>query len=120
MGFESVDGDTNFDYRLSLNKGSVQKTKFFCPLINKPSINNNNFRYKIYNCLAIGGFSKVYLVRSLIDGKFYAIKFMRKFNPSNEESFFDKDKFDAMKNEVSVCDELNHPFLVRMVNAFET
>ena len=35
-------------------------------------------KYKIYKCLAIGGFSKVYLVRSLEDGKFYAMKVMAK------------------------------------------
>lgn len=58
----------------------------------KQNINNSNnsnknkidkiegckFDYQIYNCLAIGGFSKVYLARSYDDGKFYAIKFIKK------------------------------------------
>lgn len=39
---------------------------------------NFSFNYEIYNCLAIGGFSKVYLARSYDDGKFYAIKFIKK------------------------------------------
>lgn len=29
VGFESVDGDVNFDYRLSLGKGQLEGTKFF-------------------------------------------------------------------------------------------
>lgn len=83
IGFESVDGDVNFDYRLSLNKGTILKTKFFYPLFSK-NYSNSSFRYKIYNCLAIGGFSKVYLSRSLENGQFYAIKFMKKMNPNGE------------------------------------
>jgi serum/glucocorticoid-regulated kinase 2 len=35
-------------------------------------------KYKIIKCLAIGGFSKVYLVRSHYDGKFYAMKAVSK------------------------------------------
>lgn len=33
VGFESVDGDINFDYRLSLSKGCIEKTKFFVPFM---------------------------------------------------------------------------------------
>ena len=89
IGFESADGDTNFDYRLSLNKGELTTTKFFYPLFKNKS-QNNSFRYKIYNCLAIGGFSKVYLARSLENGQFYAIKFMKKHKNSNDEDFHDR------------------------------
>jgi len=39
---------------------------------------NEAVKYKMYNCLAIGGFSKVYLARSYENGQFYAIKFIRK------------------------------------------
>lgn len=67
----------------------------------------------MYNCLAIGGFSKVYLVRSCEDGQFYVIKFIRKGGA-------DRDKWESMKNEVEVCTNLDHPFLVKMVQAFET
>ena len=76
VGFESVDGDINFDYRLSLEKGELEKTKFFYPFTNKSA--QDTLKYKIYNCLAIGGFSKVYLARSYENGQFYAIKFIRK------------------------------------------
>lgn len=92
VGFESVDGDINFDYRLSLKNGFIDKTKFFYPLL-KASSSSEPFRYKIYNCLAVGGFSKVYLVRSLENGCFYAIKFIRKARGDSEGTVRDKDKF---------------------------
>lgn len=76
VGFMSVDGDINFDYRLSLRKGVIQTTKFFQPFFNKS--HTHSIGYKIYNCLAIGGFSKVYLARSYENGQFYAIKFIKK------------------------------------------
>lgn len=38
----------------------------------------------------------------------------------NEEEVQDLDKFDSMKNEVEVCNDLDHPFLVKMIHAFET
>lgn len=34
--------------------------------------------YKIYKCLSVGGFSKVFLVRSKKSGKFFAAKFIEK------------------------------------------
>jgi len=37
VGFESVDGDVNFDYRLSLEKGCIEKTKFFVPFLMRSS-----------------------------------------------------------------------------------
>lgn len=88
VGFESVDGDLNFDYRLSLEKGCVEKTKFFHPFTQK-SNQINSIKYKIYNCLAIGGFSKVYLARSYENGQFYAIKFIRKYDRND---IHEKDK----------------------------
>lgn len=111
VGFESADGDINFDYRLTLKKGVLERTKFFYPLFRRR--NKEAFPYRMYNCLAIGGFSKVYLVRSLEDGQFYVIKFMKKVET-------DKDKWESMRNEVEVCTNLDHPFLVKMVEAFET
>lgn len=41
-------------------------------------------------------------------------------NVKGEDLLPDKEKFDSMINEVEVCNNLNHPFLVRMVHAFET
>jgi hypothetical protein len=89
VGFESVDGDVNFDYRLSLGKGEVEKTKFFYPFVNKCT-QADTLKYKIYNCLAIGGFSKVYLARSYENGQFYALKFIRKVET---DDLHDRDKY---------------------------
>ena len=47
---------------------------------------NRVLNYEIYSCLAIGGFSKVYLARSREDAKFYAVKFIRKAKESNSFS----------------------------------
>lgn len=71
-------------------------------------------RYKICKCLAIGGFSKVYLVRSLRDGHFYAMKVMLKrfINENQKESI--------IENERNICRMLNHPFVVKLNHCFET
>lgn len=82
-GFESADGDINFDYRLSLGKGVITKSKFFYLLSSKGA---GPVRFKIYNCLAVGGFSKVYLGRSLDNGQFYALKFIRKQLGAEDQS----------------------------------
>lgn len=94
MGFESADGDVSFDYRLTLKKGVIEKTKFFYPLFKRTETSSLPFR--IYNCLAIGGFSKVYLARSLQDGQFYVIKFIKKVQ--DQGGLQDRDKLESMKN----------------------
>jgi serine/threonine protein kinase len=58
--------------------------------------------------LAIGGFSKVYLARSYEDGRFYAIKFIKKKAEKNDLNRA------AVINEMEICSQLNHPFLVKM------
>jgi serine/threonine protein kinase len=84
IGFESVDGDILLDYRISLGNGILDRNIDFKCLRNKKE--GTLERYKILKCLAIGGFSKVYLVRSLVDGKFYAMKVMsKKFIFENEK-----------------------------------
>jgi hypothetical protein len=84
VGFESVDGDILLDYRISLGNGILDRTVDFKCLRHKKE--GTLEKYKILKCLAIGGFSKVYLVRSLADGKFYAMKVMsKKFIFENEK-----------------------------------
>lgn len=76
VGFESVDFNLLLDYQISIGKGILtDKTSFNC-LEYVPE--GRLKKYKIYKCLAIGGFSKVYLVRNLKDGNFYAMKVMLK------------------------------------------
>ena len=70
--------------------------------------------YEIYSCLAIGGFSKVYLARSREDGKFYAVKFIKKVK---EISNFNEK---SILNEMKIGKEVSHPFLISMRESFET
>ena len=42
-------------------------------------------KYKLEKCLATGGFSKVYLARSLCTGQFVAAKFVDKTKVSSED-----------------------------------
>lgn len=84
IGFESVDGDILLDYRVTLGNGILDRTVDFRCLKHKRD--GTLEKYKVLKCLAIGGFSKVYLVRSLGDGKFYAMKVMsKKFIFDNEK-----------------------------------
>lgn len=71
-------------------------------------------KYQICKCLAIGGFSKVYLVRSLKDGQFYAMKVMLK------QFICENQKENIVENEKDICAQLNHPFVVKMNHCFET
>lgn len=84
VGFESMDEDLILDYKISIGKGILtKKTVFNCI---EYVAEGRLKKYKICKCLAIGGFSKVYLVRSLRDGHFYAMKVMlKKFISENQK-----------------------------------
>ncbi len=76
VGFESVRKNIVFDYRLSIGNGEIGGNhELKCFYYSKEK---GLQRYKIYRCLAIGGFSKVYLVRCRQDGRFFAMKVMNK------------------------------------------
>lgn len=77
VGFESAHRDLLLDYRISIGEGTLEaeKMSFNCiEFVGEGRLK----KYQICKCLAIGGFSKVYLVRSLKDGQFYAMKVMLK------------------------------------------
>jgi serum/glucocorticoid-regulated kinase 2 len=76
MGFESIDQDILLDYQISLGQGVLGRNASFNCL--EYVAEGRLKKYRICKCLAIGGFSKVYLVRSLRDGQFYAMKVMLK------------------------------------------
>ncbi len=71
------------DYQISIGKGTMDSKESFNCLEYIPE--GRLKKYKIYKCLAIGGFSKVYLVRNLRDGSFYAMKVMLKKFISNTQ-----------------------------------
>ena len=91
IGFESVDGDILLDYQIALGEGILTRKISFNCLEYLDESESKLRRYKICKCLAIGGFSKVYLVRSLRDGQFYAMKVMLKkfINSTQKESIIE-------------------------------
>jgi serine/threonine protein kinase len=112
IGFESIDQDLLLDYQVSIGQGILsKKTSFNCL---EYVADGRLKKYKICKCLAIGGFSKVYLVRSLRDGQFYAMKVMLK------RFISDNQKQNIIENEKSIGAMLNHPFIVKLNHCFET
>ena len=110
IGFESIDSDLLLDYQISIGKGKLsRKTSFNClEYVSEGKLK----KYRICKCLAIGGFSKVYLVRSQRDGQFYAMKVMlKKFISSTQ-------KENIIENEKNICEKLNHPFIVKLNHSF--
>ena len=78
-------------------------------MVNKKN-KDNVLNYEIYNCLAIGGFSKVYLSRSRQNGQFYALKIIKKKEkPDNSHNASN------IINEMKICENINHPFLVKLI-----
>jgi serine/threonine protein kinase len=105
-----MDSDILLDFQMCIGKGTLtRKTSFNClEYIPEGKLK----KYKICKCLAIGGFSKVYLVRSLRDGNFYAMKVMlKKFISSTQ-------KENIIENEKNICSQLNHPFIVKLNHSF--
>lgn len=76
VGFEVSPPNYVFDYKFELGSGNLEENlQLICLTRSKEKLLD---KYKICCCLAIGGFSKVFLVRSKADGKFFAAKFMDK------------------------------------------
>ncbi len=70
--------------------------------------------FEIMRCVGSGGFSKVYLARKKASGLFYALKLMDK------ENIRAKEKEVIVENERSVMMRLEHPFIVKLLYAFES
>ena len=71
-------------------------------------------KYKLCKSLSSGGFSRVYLVRNLLTGKFYAAKFMEKSSQVNI------DRHESIQNEFIIHKSLKHPYIVEMEEYIET
>lgn len=77
LGFCTSNNNLKLDYMISVNEGELTQSLLLeCFYASKKT--NRILNYEIYNCLAIGGFSKVYLARSKEDGKFCVMKFIMK------------------------------------------
>lgn len=77
VGFASTHNDLLLDYRISIGDGRLEAEKMGFRCV-EYCAEERLKQYEVVKCLAIGGFSKVYLVRSLKDGQFYAMKVMLK------------------------------------------
>jgi len=70
--------------------------------------------YEIIRAIGSGGFSRVFLVRSKNNGKFYAMKAISK-------AFILKNKKQKLVlNEKNIMVKINHPFLAKLYHSFET
>ena len=76
VGFETVFGNKEIDYILTLSGEIKPKALTLRPLIYFRSKKICMKDFRIIKTLGSGGFSRVYLVRSRLDGKFYAMKLM--------------------------------------------
>lgn len=65
-------------------------------------------------CISVGGFSKVYILRSKKNGNFFIGKFIDK-SLSDDKKFYD-----LVMNEKSINEIIDYQFLVKMHNFIET
>lgn len=71
--------------------------------------------FEVYQQLGKGAYAKVYLVRSVKDGKMYALKTYIK-----KEYLTKPQRFVNLKSEVDIMSVINHPSIVRLEHVCET
>ncbi|CAD8157658.1 unnamed protein product [Paramecium octaurelia] len=122
VGFQTLESNIYLDYYLTTNKDLAvlsNQTLSLKPLygIYQNGINLDSFYF--LQCIGIGGFSRVYLVRYKFNGQFMALKMISK-------SFIEQhDKFQIVQNERDIMVHLannnnSHPNLCKLLCAFET
>lgn len=77
----------------------------------KSKLNVNDFH--IMNTLGSGSFGRVHLVRTKLDNKFFAMKVLRK------SEIIKLRQVEHTINEKQILEELNMPFLVKMLGTFQ-
>ncbi|CAD8121453.1 unnamed protein product [Paramecium sonneborni] len=122
VGFQSLDNNIHLDYYLTTNKelGLLNnQTLSLKPLygIYQNQISLDSFYF--LQCIGIGGFSRVYLVRYKFNGQFMALKMISK------QFIEQNDKFQIVQNERDIMVHLannnnTHPNLCKLLCAFET
>ena len=70
--------------------------------------------YIFIKMIGVGGFSKVYEVRDIRNGKLYAMKVI------NKSSVEKSNKIHQIISEKKIIQKVNHPFLIKMHSAFQT
>lgn len=72
-------------------------------------------RFKVKKALGVGSFAKVYLATNCEDNQMYAVKAFNKETLAKQK----KGK-DAIKNEIQILSELNHPNLMHLYEVHES
>ncbi|KAM3133920.1 hypothetical protein pb186bvf_014035 [Paramecium bursaria] len=118
--FMTNDRNFIYDYYLSLDERSLSMFKdkildLHPSVFDKQDADNVNIKdFTLVRCIGSGGFSRVYLVRYKVNGKFYAMKLIDK------EFVLQNKKQDLIQNERDIMSVIKHPFTVKMEYAFES
>lgn len=118
LTYKSTKKDLAIDYCLTLPDMDASflngKSLSLTPVYRKKQDNVDINSFEILHCIGTGGFSKVFLVRFMEDGKFYAMKVISK------DFILKHKKKRIVINERNIMKELNdHPFIVKMKFCFE-
>ncbi|CAK70461.1 unnamed protein product (macronuclear) [Paramecium tetraurelia] len=70
--------------------------------------------FEFIRCIGMGGFSKVYMVREMHTGQFYAMKLIEK------KPILQQNKQQIIQQERDIMSNLDHPFIVGLQYAFES
>mmetsp|Transcript_83575 Transcript_83575/g.115297 ORF Transcript_83575/g.115297 Transcript_83575/m.115297 type:complete len:234 (+) Transcript_83575:706-1407(+) len=83
-------------------------------IFTRDTLKNCKFEdFKIKAIVGKGNFGKVYLVESQINGKFHAMKSIRK------DIVIESDSIENLKTEKSILLQVNHPFIIGMDYVFQ-
>ncbi|KAM3136385.1 hypothetical protein pb186bvf_011520 [Paramecium bursaria] len=126
IGFATLDKNIAIDYYLSLKKKDLipldRQTIKLEPLfkeVDNGSLTLNSFI--ILQCIGMGGFSRVYLVRSKSNGRFLALKLISKqFIQENQKQTIVQNERDVMVQLNLVDQHVAKQFICSLECAFET
>ncbi len=113
------DSDVHTDYMLSLpdrRLSYLPEKIILTPIYSSPKSRESKWSlndFEIITQIGQGGYGKVYLVRSLIDGRFYALKQLKK-------SRFAKRKYLRIYRERIIMEDVKSKHTVKLFYAFQT
>ncbi|CAD8121301.1 unnamed protein product [Paramecium sonneborni] len=116
VAFTTIDHNILIDYYLTLEERPIiwPELQLECqePVQGSQHVSLKDFQ--ILKCIGAGGFSKVYLVRSKLNGHFYAMKLVDK------EFIIKYKKAELLQNERDIMAFIYHPFTIQMLFSFES
>ena len=114
VGYRTSDRDVLKDYYFTLGKDvTIFKLLELEPIWKAVQASRGLDNYEFHRCLHRGKWSKVYMVRHKASGEFHAIKLTKKSGLSEA-------KIDMVRNEESSLRMVSHPFVMGLVDSFET